>query len=203
MILMIIKLEKNNLEIISVIDDNGLINEQGKLYVGKDRFEVRKQIIKDIKSIDQLEKIETLKNKVGFSERTNVVIEPKLSMQWFCNVKEISKPALDAVLKGKINFYPKNFKNIYKHWMENIQDWCISRQLWWGHRIPVFYYNNDEFVVAKNKNEALIKIKKINGFKDIKLSEIKQDEDVLDTWFSSWLWPISVFDGINKKTTMN
>ena len=191
--------KKNNLEIISVIDNHGLINEQGKLYVGKDRFEVRKQIIKDIKSIDQLEKIETIKNKVGFSERTNVVIEPKLSMQWFCNVKEISKPALDAVLKSKINFYPKNFKNIYKHWMENIQDWCISRQLWWGHRIPVFYYNNDEFVVAKNKNEALIKIKKINGFKDIKLSEIKQDEDVLDTWFSSWLWPISVFDGINKK----
>ena len=191
--------KKNNLEIISVIDDSGLINEQGKLYVGKDRFEVRKQIIKDIESIDQLEKIETIKNKVGFSERTNVAIEPKLSMQWFCNVKEISKPALDAVLKNKINFYPQNFKNIYKHWMENIQDWCISRQLWWGHRIPVFYYNNDEFVVAKNKNEALIKIKKINGFKNIKLSEIKQDEDVLDTWFSSWLWPISVFDGINKK----
>ena len=191
--------KKNNLEIISVIDDSGLINEQGKLYVGKDRFEVRKQIIKDIKSVDQLEKIETIKNKVGFSERTNVAIEPKLSMQWFCNVKEISKPALDAVLKNKINFYPQNFKNIYKHWMENIQDWCISRQLWWGHRIPVFYYNNDEFVVAKNKNEALIKIKKINGFKNIKLSEIKQDEDVLDTWFSSWLWPISVFDGINKK----
>ena len=173
-----------------------MINEQGKLYVGKDRFEVRKQIIKDIKSIDQLEKIETLKNKVGFSERTNVVIEPKLSMQWFCNVKKY--PNLPRCsIKGKINFYPKNFKNLYKHWMENIQDWCISRQLWWGHRIPVFYYNNDEFAVAKNKNEALIKIK-INGFKDIKLSEIKQDEDVLDTRFS-WLWPISVFDGLIKK----
>ena len=191
--------KKNNLEIISVIDDDGLISEQGKLYVGKDRFEVRKQIIKDIESIDQLKKIESIKNKVGFSERTNVVIEPKLSMQWFCSVKEISKPALDAVLKGKINFYPNNFKNTYKYWMENIQDWCISRQLWWGHRIPVFYYNNNEFVVAKNKNEALTKIKKIKGFKNIKLSEIKQDEDVLDTWFSSWLWPISVFDGINKK----
>ncbi len=191
--------KKNNLEIISVIDDAGLINKDGKLYVGKDRFEVRRQIIKDIESIGQLNKTELIKNKVGFSERTNEIIEPKLSMQWFCDVKEISKPALEAVLTEKINFFPSNFKNTYKHWMENIQDWCISRQLWWGHRIPVFYYKNDNFVVAKNTQEALSKIKKIEGFESFELSDIKQDEDVLDTWFSSWLWPISVFDGINNK----
>jgi len=191
--------KKNNLEIISVIDDNGLIHEDGKLYVGKDRFVVRKQIIKDIESIGQLNRTESIKNKVGFSERTNEVIEPKLSMQWFCDVKEISSPALEAVLTNKINFFPSNFKNTYKHWMENIQDWCISRQLWWGHRIPVFYYQNDNFVVAKNKKEALSKIKKIKGFESFDLSDLKQDEDVLDTWFSSWLWPISVFDGITNK----
>ncbi len=191
--------KKNNLEIISVIDDAGLIDKDGKLYVGKDRFEVRKQIIKDIESIGQLNKTELIKNKVGVSERTNEVIEPKLSMQWFCDVKEISKPALEAVLTNKINFFPSNFKNTYKHWMENIQDWCISRQLWWGHRIPVFYYNNDNFVVAKNSQEALSKINKIKGFESFELSDLKQDEDVLDTWFSSWLWPISVFDGVINK----
>ena len=191
--------KKNNLESISIIDDAGFINEDGELYVGKDRFEVRKQIIKDIEFIGQLNKTELIKNKVGFSERTNEVIEPKLSMQWFCDVKEISKPALEAVLTNKINFFPSNFKNTYKHWMENIQDWCISRQLWWGHRIPVFYYKNDNFVVAKNKQEALRKINKIEGFENLKLSELRQDEDVLDTWFSSWLWPISVFDGVINK----
>ncbi len=191
--------KKNNLEIISVIDKNGLIHKDGKLYIGKDRFEVRKQIIKDIELAGQLSKTESIKNKVGFSERTNVVIEPKLSMQWFCDVKEISKPALEAVLTNKINFFPSNFKNTYKHWMENIQDWCISRQLWWGHRIPVFYYQNDKFIVAKNKQEALIKIHKIKGLEALELSDLKQDEDVLDTWFSSWIWPISVFDGITNK----
>jgi len=191
--------KKNNLEIISVIDDNGLINKEGGLYIGKDRFEVRKQIIKDIESIGQLNRTDTIRNKVGFSERTNEVIEPKLSMQWFCDVKKISKPALDAVMSNKINFFPSNFKNTYKHWMENIQDWCISRQLWWGHRIPVFYYNNDNFVVAKNIQDALFKVNKIEGFENLKLQDLKQDEDVLDTWFSSWLWPISVFDGITNK----
>ena len=190
---------KNNLEIISVIDDNGTINKDGRLYVGKDRFEVRKQIIKDIESIGQLNRTDSIRNKVGFSERTDVVIEPKLSMQWFCDVKEISKPALDAVMSNKINFYPSNFKKTYKHWMENIQDWCISRQLWWGHRIPVYYYNNDNFVVAKNIQDALVKVNKIAGFENLKLPDLKQDEDVLDTWFSSWLWPISVFDGITNK----
>ena len=120
-------------------------------------------------------------------------------MQWFCDVKEISKPALEAVLTNKINFFPSNFKNTYKHWMENIQDWCISRQLWWGHRIPVFYYQNDKFIVAKNKQEALIKIHKIKGLETLELSDLKQDEDVLDTWFSSWIWPISVFDGVTNK----
>jgi len=191
--------KKNNLEIISVIDENGFMHEDAKLYVGRDRFEVRKEIIKDIESINQLNKTESIKNKVGFSERTNEVIEPKLSMQWFFDVKEISKPAIEAVLKNKINFFPKNFTKTYKYWMENIQDWCISRQLWWGHRIPVFYYQNDKFVVAKDKKEALVKIHQIEGKKSFKLSDLKQDEDVLDTWFSSWLWPISVFDGIINK----
>ena len=191
--------KKNNLEVISVIDNDGLISREGELYVGIDRFEARKKIIKDIKSINQFNKKETINNKVGFSERTNVIIEPKLSMQWFCSVNDISTPALESVLKNEINFFPVNFKNIYKHWMENIQDWCISRQLWWGHRIPVFYYDKDKFVVAKNKQEALIKINKTEGFESLTLEDIAQDEDVLDTWFSSWLWPISVFNGINER----
>ena len=190
--------KRNNLEIISVIDNDGLIHEDGALYVGKDRFYVREQIIKDINSIGQLNKIESIKNKVGFSERTNEVIEPKISMQWFFDVKEIAKPALESVLTNEINFFPNNFKKTYKYWMENIKDWCISRQLWWGHRIPVFYYKKDKFVVAKNINNALEKAKLKSGDQTLSLLDLKQDEDVLDTWFSSWIWPISVFDGIRN-----
>ena len=188
--------QKHNLESIDIFDDEGKINGNGILYTGKDRFKVRKQIIKDLDKIGQLEKIENYKNKVGFSERTDAVVEPKISTQWFLKMKEIKKPALQNVLNDNIQFHPKKLKNMYKSWMENINDWCISRQLWWGHQIPAYYLPNGEFVVAENIEEALNKAKKIDN--SIKINDLKQDEDILDTWFSSWLWPISVFDGINN-----
>ncbi len=188
--------QKHNLESIDIFDDEGKINGNGILYTGKDRFKVRKQIIKDLDKIGQLEKIENYKNKVGFSERTDAVVEPKISTQWFLKMKEIKKPALKNVLNDNIQFHPKKLKNMYKSWMENINDWCISRQLWWGHQIPAYYLPNGEFVVAENIEEALKKAKKIDN--SIKINDLKQDEDILDTWFSSWLWPISVFDGINN-----
>jgi len=188
--------QKHNLESIDIFDDEGKINGNGILYTGKDRFKVRKQIIKDLDKIGQLEKIENYKNKVGFSERTDAVVEPKISTQWFLKMKEIKKPALKNVLNDNIQFHPKKLKNMYKSWMENINDWCISRQLWWGHQIPAYYLPNDEFVVAENIKEALKKAKKIDN--SIKINDLKQDEDILDTWFSSWLWPMSVFDGINN-----
>ena len=188
--------QKHNLESIDIFDDEGKINGNGILYTGKDRFKVRKQIIKDLDKIGQLEKVENYKNKVGFSERTDAVVEPKISTQWFLRMKEIKKPALQNVLNDNIQFHPKKLKNMYKSWMENINDWCISRQLWWGHQIPAYYLPNGEFVVAKNIEEALKKAKKIDN--SIKINDLKQDEDILDTWFSSWLWPISVFDGINN-----
>ena len=188
--------QKHNLESIDIFDDEGKINGNGILYTGKDRFKVRKQIIKDLDKIGQLEKVENYKNKVGFSERTDAVVEPKLSTQWFLRMKEIKKPALKNVLNDNIQFHPKKLKNMYKSWMENINDWCISRQLWWGHQIPAYYLPNGEFVVAENIEKALKKAKKIDN--SIKINDLKQDEDILDTWFSSWLWPISVFDGINN-----
>ncbi|SUZ78081.1 uncharacterized protein METZ01_LOCUS30935, partial [marine metagenome] len=188
--------QKHNLESIDIFDDEGKINGNGILYTGKDRFKVRKQIIKDLDKIGQLEKVENYKNKVGFSERTDAVVEPKISTQWFLRMKEIKQPALQNVLNDNIQFHPKKLKNMYKSWMENINDWCISRQLWWGHQIPAYYLPNGEFVVAKNIEEALKKAKKIDN--SIKINDLKQDEDILDTWFSSWLWPISVFDGINN-----
>ena len=188
--------QKHNLESIDIFDDEGKINSNGILYTGKDRFKVRKQIIKDLDKIGQLEKVENYKNKVGFSERTDAVVEPKISTQWFLRMKEIKQPALQNVLNDNIQFHPKKLKNMYKSWMENINDWCISRQLWWGHQIPAYYLPNGEFVVAKNIEEALKKAKKIDN--SIKINDLKQDEDILDTWFSSWLWPISVFDGINN-----
>ena len=188
--------QKHNLESIDIFDDEGKINNNGILYTGKDRFKVRKQIIKDLDKIGQLEKVENYKNKVGFSERTDAVVEPKISTQWFLRMKKIKQPALQNVLNDNIQFHPKKLKNMYKSWMENINDWCISRQLWWGHQIPAYYLPNGKFVVAENIKEALKKAKKIDT--SITINDLKQDEDILDTWFSSWLWPISVFDGINN-----
>ena len=187
---------RHKLDTIDILNNDGTLNEKAKLFVGIDRFKARELIVEELKQGNHLVKIENHKNKVGFSERTNSIIEPKLSMQWFLKMDKISKPALDNVLNGNIEFYPKKFINTYKHWMSNIKDWCLSRQLWWGHRIPVYYYDGNNYVVAKSDKDAYKKIKEINP--NIKFEEIHQDEDVLDTWFSSWIWPISVFDGINK-----
>lgn len=190
--------EKYNLPSIDIFNDNGTISEAGGLYVGMDRFDVRKQIAKDLQEAGLLEKVEDYDNKVGYSERTNIVIEPKLSMQWFVKMDKLAAPALDAVMKDEIKFHPDKFKNIYRHWMENIKDWCISRQLWWGHRIPAYYLPQGGFVVAATPEEALKLAREKSGKADLQMSDLRQDEDCLDTWFSSWLWPISLFDGINN-----
>ncbi len=190
--------EKYNLPSIDIFNDNGTISEAGGLYVGMDRFDVRKQIAKDLQEAGLLEKVEDYDNKVGYSERTNVVIEPKLSMQWFVKMDKLAAPALDAVMKDEIKFHPDKFKNIYRHWMENIKDWCISRQLWWGHRIPAYYLPQGGFVVAATPEEALKLAREKSDKADLQMSDLRQDEDCLDTWFSSWLWPISLFDGINN-----
>ena len=190
--------EKYNLPSIDIFNDNGTISEAGGLYVGMDRFDVRKQIAKDLQEAGLLEKVEDYDNKVGYSERTNVVIEPKLSMQWFVKMDKLAAPALDAVMKDEIKFHPDKFKNIYRHWMENSKDWCISRQLWWGHRIPAYYLPQGGFVVAATPEEALKLAREKSGKADLQMSDLRQDEDCLDTWFSSWLWPISLFDGINN-----
>lgn len=189
---------KHNLETIDIFNDNGTISEAGQLFVGKDRFDVKKEIIPELEKAGNLVKIEDYLNKVGYSERTDVVIEPKLSMQWFLKMEDLAKPALDAVMSDEIKLYPPKYKNTYKHWMENVKDWCISRQLWWGQRIPVFYIDNsNDFVVAEDM-ETAIKLASEKTGRQIKAEDLKQDEDVLDTWFSSWLWPISVFNGINE-----
>ena len=187
---------RHKLETIDILNNDGTLNEKAKLFVGTDRFKARELIVEELKQNNHLVKIENHKNKVGFSERTNSIIEPKLSMQWFLKMDKISKPGLDNVINGNIKFHPEKFINTYKHWMSNIKDWCLSRQLWWCHRIPVYYYDGNNYVVAKSDKDAYKKIKEINP--NIKFEEIHQDEDVLDTWFSSWIWPISVFDGINK-----
>lgn len=191
--------KKHQLETIDIFHDNGTLNGHGMHFEGMDRFEVRKAIEKELYDKGYLVKTEDHINKVGFSERTNAVIEPKLSLQWFVDMKELAQPALDNVMNGNIQFHPEKFKNTYKHWMENIKDWCISRQLWWGHRIPAWYYGNgsDEFVVAKTRDEAIALATKKAGH-PIDSDQLKQDEDVLDTWFSSWLWPISVFNGLTR-----
>ncbi|MDG2153104.1 MAG: valine--tRNA ligase [Crocinitomicaceae bacterium] len=188
---------KHSLETLNVFNDNGTLNAQGLHYEGQDRFEVRKNIEKELNDRGYLVKVEDHQNKVGFSERTNAIIEPKLSLQWFVNMQDLSKPALDNVLNGNIKFHPDKFKNTYRHWMENIKDWCISRQLWWGHRIPAYYFGKgaDDFVVADDIQSAL-ELAKVKSNKDLKEGDLWQDEDVLDTWFSSWLWPISVFNGL-------
>ena len=187
---------KHSLEIIDVLNDDGTLSEAAQLYIGKDRFVVREEIAVDLEKNGFLVKTEEHQNKVGFSERTNVVIEPKLSMQWFCKMEEFSKPALEHVMNDDIQFHPAKFKNTYRHWMENIKDWCVSRQLWWGQQIPAYYYEGNKFVVAPTKEEALLLAKKENP--NITIADLRQDEDVLDTWFSSWIWPISVFDGIRN-----
>jgi valyl-tRNA synthetase len=190
---------KFNLETIDVFNENGTLNKNGLHYEGKDRFEVRKLIEKELDEKGYLVKTEDHINKVGFSERTNAVIEPKLSLQWFVSMKELAQPALDNVMNGNIQFHPDKFKNTYRHWMENVKDWCISRQLWWGHRIPAWYFGNgtNDYVVAKTAEEALVLATEKAG-KTIELADLRQDEDVLDTWFSSWLWPISVFNGLTR-----
>ena len=187
---------KFNLESIDIFNDNGTLNEKALLYIGKDRFEVRKLIVEDLQKDNHIVKIEDYVNKVGFSERTDAVIEPKLSVQWFLKMKDISKPALDNILNKNIKLHPEKYINTYRHWMENVKDWCISRQLWWGHRIPAFYGPDGSVVVAKSAEEALSEFQKKNPA--VKAEQIRQDEDVLDTWFSSWLWPISVFKGLTN-----
>ena len=190
--------EKYNLPSIDIFNDNGTISEAAGMYVGMDRFEVRKQIEEDLRSADLLEKVEAYENKVGFSERTNVPIEPKLSMQWFLKMEHLAQIALGPVMDDEIKFYPPKFKNTYRHWMENIKDWCISRQLWWGHRIPAYFLPEGGYVVAETAETALELAKEKSGNSNLTLADLRQDEDVLDTWFSSWLWPISLFDGINN-----
>ncbi len=189
---------KHNLEIIDILNEDGTLNEKAQLFVGKDRFEARKLAAEELKKLDLLIKVENYTNNVGYSERTHVVIEPRISSQWFLRMKELAQPALENVLNDNIKLIPAKFKNTYRHWMENVKDWCISRQLWWGHRIPAWYlYNNpSEFVVAKNEEEALELARK--QYPNITKNDLHQDEDVLDTWFSSWLWPIAVFDGIRN-----
>ena len=189
--------EKYNLPSIDIFNDNGTISEAGGLYVGMDRFDVREQIEKDLAAADLLEKVEAYENKVGFSERTHVAIEPKLSMQWFLKMEHLAQIALEPVMKDDIKFYPPKFKNTYRHWMENIKDWCISRQLWWGHRIPAYFLPEGGYVVAETAEKALEMAKEKTGNTALTMADLRQDEDVLDTWFSSWLWPVSLFNGIN------
>ncbi|HRS19230.1 MAG TPA: class I tRNA ligase family protein, partial [Bacteroidales bacterium] len=189
---------EHNLEVIDIFNDNGTLNKKAQLYVGKDRFAVRTEIVADLQNAGFIVKIEDYTNKVGYSERTHVVIEPKLSTQWFLKMKEITAPALANVMNDEIEFFPKKFKNVYRHWMENIKDWCISRQLWWGHQIPVYYLPDGSHVCAATIEEALQLAQQKTGNTSLTIADLRQDEDVLDTWASSWLWPISVFGGITN-----
>lgn len=191
---------RHNLDIIDVFNEDGSMSNEATIYRNEDRFIVRKKFAKDLDTAGHILKIEDYQNNVGRSERTNCVIEPRLSLQWYVDMKSLAGPALDAVLKDEVEFFPKNQKNTYRYWMENIKDWCISRQLWWGHRIPAYYYN-DEIFVAETLEEAFAQAKL--KFPDIALENLRQDEDVLDTWFSSWLWPISVFDGFNDRKELD
>ena len=188
--------EKYNLPAIDIFNDNGTLSEAAGLYVGMDRFDVREQIEKDLQGAGLLEKVEAYTNKVGFSERTNVAIEPKLSMQWFLKMQHFADMALPPVMNDDLKFYPAKYKNTYKNWLENIKDWCISRQLWWGHRIPAYFLPEGGYVVAATPEEALKLAQEKTGNPALKAEDLRQDEDCLDTWFSSWLWPISLFDGI-------
>ena len=189
---------KHDLESIEILNDDGTLSKAAQIYVGVDRFEARKKIAKDLEEKGQLDKIEDIRNKVARSERSKVVIEPKLSTQWFCKMEDIAKPALDQVLDETIEFFPKNAVNTYKHWLENINDWCISRQLWWGQQIPAFFYGKgqNDFVVSETIDEALKLAQDKTGNTDLKIEDLTQETDVVDTWFSSWLWPMSVFNGV-------
>lgn len=188
--------EKYNLQSIDIFNDNGTLSEAAGLYVGMDRFDVREQIEKDLEAAGLMEKTEAYTNKVGFSERTNVAIEPKLSMQWFLKMQHFADMALPPVMEDELKFYPAKYKNTYRNWLENIKDWCISRQLWWGHRIPAYFLPEGGYVVAETAEEALKLAKEKSGNANLKVEDLRQEEDCLDTWFSSWLWPISLFDGI-------
>ena len=190
--------EKYNLPSIDIFNDNGTLSEEAGLYVGMDRFDVRKQIEQDLAAADLLEKVEAYTNKVGCSERTGVAIEPKLSMQWFLKMQHFADMALPPVMNDELKFYPAKYKNTFRNWLENIKDRCISRQVWWGHRIPAYYLPEGGFVVAPTAEEALAKAIEKTGNANLKVEDLRQDEDCLDTWFSSWLWPISLFDGINN-----
>ena len=187
---------RHKLKSIDIFNDDGTMSEAAELYIGKDRFDVREEIMKDLEAQGHLVKVEDYVNKIGYSERTDEVIEPKLSLQWFLKMEDMAKPALEVVMNDTIKFHPKKFKNTYRHWMENVRDWCISRQLWWGQRIPAYYLPDGDVFVAESKEEALISAKMATKNDGLTLDDLRQDEDVLDTWFSSWLWPISVFDGI-------
>jgi valyl-tRNA synthetase len=189
---------KYNLESIDIFNDDGTLNESAQILVGTDRFQARKRIVAELEEAGNLVKVEDYMNKLGFSERTDAVIEPKLSLQWFLRMKELGQPALEHVMNDDIKLRPPKFKNTYRHWMENVKDWCISRQLWWGHRIPAYYYGEGpaDYVVAVTPGEALELARTRTGMANLAAADLRQDEDVLDTWFSSWLWPISVFDGI-------
>jgi len=189
---------RHNLPAIDIFNLNGTLSSDAGMFIGIDRFVARDLAEADLKRSGNLVKVVKYNNKIGRSERTHAVIEPKLSIQWFLKMKEISRPALDAVMKGEVHLHPSKFKNLYRHWMENVHDWCISRQLWWGHRIPAWYYGDNGIVIAENIKEALTIAKEKSGNKLLKEKDLRQDEDVLDTWFSSWLWPITCFDGINN-----
>ena len=188
--------KKHKLEIIDILNPNATLNENAQIYVGEDRFTARKKIAIDLEAAGHLVKVEEINNKIGCSERTDEVIEPRLSLQWFVKMSGLTKPALENVENGNIKFHPPKFINTYRYWMENVRDWCVSRQLWWGQRIPAYYIPNGNFEVAKTQEEAFQKFQ-AKGFKGT-LADVKQDEDVVDTWFSSWLWPISVFDGFKN-----
>tara|TARA_B110000238_G_scaffold137344_1_gene148013 strand:- start:716 stop:3325 length:2610 start_codon:yes stop_codon:yes gene_type:complete len=188
--------DKHGLQTIDILNDDGTLNKAATIYIGEDRFVVRKKISQELKEKGYLIKKEEYQNKVGFSERTNSAIEPKLSMQWFFKMEKLAKPALENVMNNNILVHPAKFKNTYRHWMENIKDWCVSRQLWWGQQIPAYFYDGNKYVIAESKSQALELAKAYNP--KLTLDDLRQDEDVLDTWFSSWLWPISVFDGIRE-----
>ena len=192
--------KRHDLEVVDVFNEDGTMSVDAQVYIGEDRFIVRKKFAKDLEAAGHIDKIEDYQNNVGRSERTNAVIEPRLSLQWYVDMKALAGPAAEAVAKDEVEFFPKNQKNIYRHWMDNIKDWCISRQLWWGHRIPAYYYGEDVYV-AETAAEALTIAQE--KYPSITAEDLRQDEDVLDTWFSSWLWPISVFDGFNDRKALD